>query len=148
MGALAFWTPKYLVEEMHMDIGLATYGIGAVTVSTGIIGAAFGGWISDFLTPPASSEHNVNVSNTTLALIVLVCCSLSLPLASLAFASTDTVYFFVLMFCGEFLFFAATSPINGLSLRYHQLTLLIHSFIHSLIHRFVVLLTRNIVRSQ
>jgi MFS family permease len=90
--------------------------IGAVTVFTGIVGAATGGWLADYLTPAATCEHNVNRSNTILAAMVLVCCLLSLPLASISFISTDPIVFFILTFLGEFLFFAATAPINGLGL--------------------------------
>lgn len=110
VGGFSIHGPRYVQEVFKYEVGDATIAFGAVTVVTGLLGTAFGGWALDFVRKRAISEaHAVPYASVMLTILSIV----AVPAAMLAFVHTNDILFFGLMFIAEFVLFAQISPINS-----------------------------------
>jgi MFS family permease len=115
VGAFAFWAPKFLVRAFKLDLDIADFRFGVVTVAGGIVGTALGGWIADRNAKRAGGGDPAVVRSG-----LWVCAIGSLigvPLAVWCFlAPTANVFFIAAFFC-ESALFLNSSPINAVVLR-------------------------------
>jgi len=107
VGALAFWVPEYLVDQLHMKLTSATFGVGVVTAFTGLFGTAFGGWLLDRIGGSTNSDGIARSMKLCVILSVI-----ALPFAIGGFFLTKPLYFFLTLGVAEFLLFATQSPIS------------------------------------
>jgi MFS family permease len=104
LGGFAAWAPKYLYEEMHMDLRAADYWFGMVLVVTGLLATFVGGQLGDRM--PGTDRARVNLR------LCAITVALSVPFAVACLLAHSPVGFFVGIGTAEFAIFASTSPIN------------------------------------
>lgn len=104
LGGFAAFAPKYLYEELGMELRTADFWFGAVLVVAGLVGTAIGGWLGDKWPGPDRVRANLR--------LCAVASLFSLPFAIACFSTSSPVTFFVAIFGTELLLFAATAPIN------------------------------------
>eukprot|EP01104_Vermistella_antarctica_P014814 TRINITY_DN4720_c0_g2_i1.p1 TRINITY_DN4720_c0_g2~~TRINITY_DN4720_c0_g2_i1.p1 ORF type:complete len:513 (+),score=101.48 TRINITY_DN4720_c0_g2_i1:317-1855(+) len=108
IGALSFWSPNYMTNELGLELQEANLGIGGVTVVTGLLGTAFGGYLIDRLGGSQGKQGIVRAMRICMWFSVIC-----LPLAVAAFAVDSIWFFFILIGGGEFIMFATTAPLTG-----------------------------------
>lgn len=104
LGGFAAWAPKYLYQQLEMDLRTADFWFGAVLVVAGLIATALGGWLGDRW--PGPDRVRANLRLCAIASVASVPCAVACLLA------TTPTGFFVSIFATEFFLFLATAPIN------------------------------------
>lgn len=108
VGALSFWVPTYVVDYLGLKLSNATIAVGAVTVFTGLVGTALGGWIIDKL---GGTKGDAGVKRVALVEFVSAC--VVLPVGMVGFMMDSFWLFIAFLFLGEMVLFGATAPLNA-----------------------------------
>lgn len=104
LGGFAAWAPKYLYQQLGMELRTADFWFGAVLVVSGLLATATGGWLGDRWPGPDRVRANLRIcAYGSIA---------ALPFAAACFLASSPVGFFVSIFATEFFLFLATAPIN------------------------------------
>lgn len=104
LGGFAAWAPKYLYQQIGMELAKADFLFGAVLCVAGLLATAIGGWLGDRWPGPNRAQANLRL------------CALSsfaaVPCAAACFLAETPTTFFVAIFAAELFLFLATAPIN------------------------------------
>jgi MFS family permease len=111
-GALTFWVPTLIFEEIDIKLEYATLLIGVITFSAGVTGTLCGGKFIDYI---SGSDKHKNIRKTLLTLIIIFI--IKLPFLFTASISTNLYIFFISFLISEILFFFTLTPINGLIMK-------------------------------
>jgi MFS family permease len=104
LGGFAAWAPKYLYQEMHMDLKAADYWFGLVLVVTGLVATFVGAQLGDRMPGRDRARANLKLCAITVAL--------SVPSSIACLLAHSPVGFFVAIAITELAIFSSTSPIN------------------------------------
>ncbi len=125
IGAIAYWTPKFLVERHGMKLDAANFWFGLTTVVAGFVAILLGGRLADAavaklpLVPegaPPSAPQNRAVIEAQLRICGLGVW-LAVPLALAMFWVPTAAAFFALIFAAQLGLFVAISPVSAAMLR-------------------------------
>lgn len=125
IGAIAYWTPKFLVERHGMKLDAANFWFGLTTVVAGFVAILLGGRLADRavaklpLVPdgaPPSAPENRAVIEAQLRICGLGVWA-AVPLALAMFWVSTSQAFFVLIFFAQLGLFVAISPVSAAMLR-------------------------------
>lgn len=125
IGAIAYWTPKFLVERHGMKLDAANFWFGLTTVVAGFVAILLGGRLADAavaklpLVPegaPPSAPENRAVIEAQLRICGLGVW-LAVPLALAMFWVPTAEAFFALVFAAQLGLFVAISPVSAAMLR-------------------------------
>jgi MFS family permease len=117
-GAFAFWTPLVMAHIYPDQQSVAAIGFGGVTIVTGIVGTAMGGYIMDVVCHRlASKESFRNHPHDTIRVLSgsIICTTLVLGgmLFTFPAAFAPNIYIFLVFFAaGTLLLFSITAPVN------------------------------------
>jgi MFS family permease len=118
MGGFAYWAPTYLEMRYALDLAVANYTFGMITVLAGAVGTVFGGGWADRWARRISGG---TPSDTQISLVNMRVCAIgaavAAPLAFGCFVAPTPKIFFVCTFFCELFIFLPTSPINAVILR-------------------------------
>jgi MFS family permease len=104
LGALAFWTPAFLVRVRGVPASQATVQFGLIAVGTGFAGTFAGGWLADRLRPRKPQADLLVCGWATLA---------AAPAALVAFLAPQPAIYLSAIVIAELLLFASTGPVNS-----------------------------------
>jgi len=104
LGGFAAWAPKYLYQEMHMDLKTADYWFGMVLVVSGLFATFVGGQLADRVPGVDRARANLRFCAITVAL--------SVPFSVACLMARSPTGFFLGIAAAEFAIFSSTSPIN------------------------------------
>jgi predicted MFS family arabinose efflux permease len=104
LGGLAQWVPSFLVRTHALDVAKANTLFGGITVVSGIIGTALGGWLGDRLQKRTPSGYLLVAGAGFLA---------GAPVAVVAIMTKDLTTALVAIFVAECLIFLNTGPLNA-----------------------------------
>ena len=104
LGALAFWTPAFLVRVRGVPASEATVQFGLIAVGTGFAGTFAGGWLADRLRPRKPQADLLVCGWATLA---------AAPAALVAFLAPEPGVYLPAIVVAELLLFASTGPVNS-----------------------------------
>ncbi len=104
LGALAFWTPAFLVRARGVPASQATVQFGLIAVGTGFAGTFAGGWLADRLRPRRPNADLLVCGWATLA---------AAPAALVAFVAPEPAVYLPAIVVAELLLFASTGPVNS-----------------------------------
>ena len=104
LGALAFWTPAFLVRVRGVPASRATVQFGLIAVATGFAGTFAGGWLADRLRPGRPNADLLVCGWATLA---------AAPAALMAFLAPQPALYLPAIVVAELLLFASTGPVNS-----------------------------------
>lgn len=104
LGGFAAWAPKYLYQQLEMDLAKADFLFGAVLCVAGLLATAIGGWLGDRW--PGADRARANLRICALSSIAAVPCAAACLLAE------TPLTFFAAIFAAELCLFLATAPIN------------------------------------
>lgn len=104
-GGLAAWMPTYFYRIRGIGLERADLYFGIATLSAGIVGTFFGGWIADRLQAYWKSAYFL-VSGVGLLL--------SVPFAIIALYARTPVVYWSAVFWAEFFLFVNTGPSNAI----------------------------------
>jgi MFS family permease len=107
LGAFAFWGPTFLARVHHRPNEQASSFFGLVTVVAGLVGTLAGGFAAT-----AWRKRNPAAYSLTLGLAVI----LAVPVAALAFLTTNVTVSMVCLGVAMLLLFLTTGPTNTLIL--------------------------------
>lgn len=125
IGAIAYWTPKFLVERHGLKLDAANFWFGLTTVVAGFVAILLGGRLADAavarlpLVPegaPPSAPENRAVIEAQLRICGLGVW-LAAPLALAMFWVPTAGAFFALVFAAQLGLFVAISPVSAAMLR-------------------------------
>lgn len=105
IGALAFWTPSYIMAERGMPQEQGMLLFGGITVVTGFTGTLVGGWLGDRLQARTPNGYAWLSVGAMVAGSVLTLAALLVP---------GRTAFLVLLTLAELFLFANTGPVNAL----------------------------------
>lgn len=108
IGALAFWSPSFLETKFDLQKTEATSVFGAITITAGLGGTAFGGYYLDRM---GGSKGIPGIVRSIKFSMVMV--AAALPLTIGVFFASSQYVFYGLMAVAEFMLFTVTGPING-----------------------------------
>ncbi len=116
IGGFSHWAPTFLQDRYKLDIDVANFRFGLITVVAGAIGTAIGGsWADRALARARTSDDDA------IARVNLRVCSigafLGAPACVACFLAPSPTQFFVVAFVAEIALFLGTSPINAAILR-------------------------------
>lgn len=134
IGAFSYWAPDFLYRRYALDLKVANFRFGIITVVAGALATFAGGRWADRVraraeketaAPPAdvvdsTAVHTTAVDQTTIRGLLHICAIGSLagtPLVVAAFLSPSSTLFFVFVFLAIVALFLSTSPINAAVLR-------------------------------
>jgi len=109
VGAFSAWAPKYLVARYNVDLDVANFKFGVITVIAGAIGTIIGGRWAD---SPSTQSKGTN----GLLRICAVGGLCGAPFALGCFVAPSANLFFVSVFFAILFIFLNTSPINAVVL--------------------------------
>ena len=122
-GAVAFWIPTYIVEELGLRSDQANLAVGIMTLVTGIGGGISSSLLVDGLTNYISLESimspatPLDVKRPVIILrTLLFFIAVAFPLMLVSGSTSSVSVFFVAFFFAEFCFLSCISPINTLLL--------------------------------
>lgn len=104
LGGLAQWMPSFLVRTHNLDVAKANTLFGAITVVSGIIGTALGGWLGDRVQKRSASGYLLVSGVGFLA---------GAPVAVLAIMTKDLTTALATIFLAECFIFLNTGPLNA-----------------------------------
>jgi MFS transporter, Spinster family, sphingosine-1-phosphate transporter len=125
IGAIGYWSPKFLVEHHRMDLQSANFWFGLVTVAAGFISILVGGRLADLAVSrlpavpteaPPDSPENLAVIEAQLR-ICGIGVWIAAPLVVAMLWVTSPVAFFILEFFAQLGLFVAISPVSAAMLR-------------------------------
>jgi len=117
-GAFAFWTPTVMKNLYPDDKSIADLGFGAVTVLTGIVGTAMGGYLMDLLCVRIAKKKRFQAHPEDLVRVIggaLISCVLVLGGMLFTFPAvfSPNIFIFLIFFAiGTLLLFSITAPVN------------------------------------
>ena len=117
-GALAYWTPTVMKNLYPENKSIADLGFGAVTVLTGIVGTAMGGYIMDHLCARLLKKSALRSHPQDLIRVIggaMISCVLVLSGMLFTFPAvfSPNIFIFLIFFAiGTLLLFSITAPIN------------------------------------
>jgi MFS family permease len=109
LGGFAYWAPKYIHAQYHLELDHANYVFGSVLIVAGLLGTAIGGTWADRATRGLDRRAAVGVHLRICAVSGL--CGAPFALACVL-SATATSFFALIFVCSTFLFLS-TSPINA-----------------------------------
>lgn len=116
VGGFAYWGVKYVEKALKMDESTATLTFGGLTVVTGVLGTATGGFLLDRMRAQRVSESGgtSKMDDAERAMFIMFVCAIaSLPCILLGIGLNSPAAFFPLVGIGEFLLFMCLTPINS-----------------------------------
>jgi MFS family permease len=103
IGGISAWMPTFLERERGIPLDRANYYFGLITVVTGLLGTAAGGWLGDrWLRRSRGAYYGISAVSALLAI----------PGAVYAFYGTPAAVFTALA-VAEFFLFLNTGPLNA-----------------------------------
>ncbi|KAJ9467663.1 putative sphingolipid transporter spinster-like protein 1 [Diplonema papillatum] len=112
LGGIATWGIMYLEQgPLRMSTEGASTAFGGITVVTGLIGTAFGGWYVDRC---GGSKGHKGLMACYKFMIVMIL--VSIPTGLVAFAMDSLPLFFAFCFVSELTLFTTTAPVNAVLL--------------------------------
>lgn len=140
IGAFSYWAPDFLYRRFALDLKVANFRFGIVTVVAGAIATFAGGRWADRVRAraeqnrkvvptedsaggyrdPAGGDDAAAVDRATVLGMLRICAIGSLigtPCAAAAFLAPTATLFFVFVFLAILALFLSTSPINAVVLR-------------------------------
>lgn len=125
VGAFSYWAPSFLVERYGMELKVAAFWFGLVTVVGGLVATVLGGRLGDRAVaklPPveAGAPYDAPANMVVVDALLRICglgVWVAVPLAVAAFLAPSPVWFFALAFLVELGLFVSASPINAAMLR-------------------------------
>ena len=122
IGAFSFWAPAFLYRRFNLDLGVANFRFGTITVVAGGLATFLGGRWADKIRARAEKEGKTPEEVEALSVRGLLrLCSIGsacgIPLSLACFLSPTPTIFFVVVFFTILCLFLNTSPINAVILR-------------------------------
>jgi MFS family permease len=121
IGAFSYWAPKFLFARYGLELKVANFRFGLITVVAGVLATLIGGRWADIMRVGVEQRHTGEaVERETVRGLLRICAIGSLagaPLALACFLSPTSGIFFVLVFFCILALFVSTSPINAVLLR-------------------------------
>ena len=126
LGAFSYWAPKFLFTRYALDLKVANFKFGVITVVAGAIGTMVGGQWADRAQAKLPGGNTSDEKHTTAAtrarvnILLKVCAvgvAIAAPFSAAAFLSPGSNMFFAFVFVAEFGVFLSTSPISAALLR-------------------------------
>lgn len=121
-GALGFWIPTYVRDELNVPIDLAAAAIGIMTVFSGVFGSILSTMLVDYLTHkanwrwiPVMQDETKKRSVITVRLVVVLILFEAVCLSIISF-TTSRYVFFLVFFVALFAFLSCIGPINNVLL--------------------------------
>lgn len=117
-GAFAYWTPTVMKNLYPEEKSIADLGFGAVTVLTGIVGTAMGGFLMDHLCLRLSKRNGLQLYSEDLIRVMggaMISCVLVLSGMLFTFPAvfSPNIFIFLIFFAiGTLLLFSITAPVN------------------------------------
>jgi hypothetical protein len=109
-GSFAYFGVQYLQNRLNMDVDIAGISFGALTVFTGLVGTAGGGYLLDRLrTGLPDGPHAMAIAFKMMTILGV----LAAPCCFLCFTLDGPAWFYVFLGLGELAFFACLSPANS-----------------------------------
>jgi len=108
LGALTFWATEYVVMNLDLPLTIASSGVGGVTIFTGFIGTAAGGFILDRVGGAITDMSAAKALRLSAIAIII-----ATPLAYMAFYFFNPIPFFICVTIAQLLMFTTISPINS-----------------------------------
>lgn len=119
VGGFAYWGIRYVESGLGLSESAATLSFGGLTVFTGVVGTAFGGFALDRMIANETKGKQFDKDLENLVAVdcatrLMFFCGLgSLPCCVLGLALFKPAPFFLLVGVAEFLIFACLTPINS-----------------------------------
>jgi MFS family permease len=116
IGGFSFWAPTFLHDRYGLELATANLCFGLMTVVSGAVGTAIGGWWADSEIKRSGARDDEAIARVNLK-ICAIGSLLGAPLAAACFFSTTDAGFFTWVYFAEVALFLTTSPINAVILR-------------------------------
>ena len=121
IGAFSYWAPKFLYARYGLELKVANFRFGLITVVAGVLATLIGGRWADLMRVRVEKESRPeDVDRDTVRGLLRICAigsAIGAPLALACFLSPTAGVFFVLVFFCILALFLSTSPINAVVLR-------------------------------
>jgi MFS family permease len=121
IGAFSYWAPKFLYARYGLELKVANFRFGLITVVAGVLATFIGGRWADMMRLDVEKTSLADdVERDTVRGLLRICAigsAIGAPLALACFLSPSAGVFFVLVFFCILTLFVCTSPINAVVLR-------------------------------
>lgn len=121
IGAFSYWAPKFLYARYGLELKVANFRFGLITVVAGVLATFIGGrWADIMRVNVEKASLAEDVERDTVRGLLRICAigsAIGAPLALACFLSPSSGVFFVLVFFCILALFLSTSPINAIVLR-------------------------------
>jgi len=121
IGAFSYWAPKFLYARYGLELKVANFRFGLITVVAGVLATFIGGrWADIMRVNVEKASLAEDVERDTVRGLLRICAigsAIGAPLALACFLSPSAGVFFVLVFFCILALFLSTSPINAIVLR-------------------------------
>jgi len=117
IGAFSFWAPKFLYARYGLDLAVANFRFGLITVVAGVLATLVGGAWADAVERKVGASGGEAASLRGLLRICALASAVGAPLAVVCFLSPSAGGFFAGISACIFSLFLITSPVNAICLR-------------------------------